>query len=129
MRKIFFVIISCFIFHVAAAQETYFTTENGINTYTKVEYRPEFPGGMQKFYQYVGSNYKYPKVKVSGKVIVQFVIDEEGRLTDIKVLRDLGYGTGEEAVRVLSKCPKWIPGTQDGKPVRVLYALPISVNN
>ncbi|MGE4348010.1 MAG: energy transducer TonB, partial [Flavobacteriaceae bacterium] len=55
-------------------------------------------------------------------------VETDGSLTDIKVIRDLGYGTGAEAVRVLKKSKKWKPGTQNGKPVRVKYTLPISIN-
>ena len=65
---------------------------------------------------------------VSGKVIMQFVVERDGSLTDIKVLRDLGLGTGEEAVRLLKSMPKWKPGIQNGRPVRVAYTLPFSLN-
>jgi periplasmic protein TonB len=64
---------------------------------------------------------------LKGKVYVTFVVEKDGSLTDIKVLRDIGYGTGKEAIRVLSKCPKWMPGEQNGKKVRVLYSLPITI--
>ncbi|HTG67178.1 MAG TPA: energy transducer TonB, partial [Flavobacterium sp.] len=58
---------------------------------------------------------------------VSFVVEKDGSLTDIKVLRDIGYGTGKEAIRVLQKSPKWNPGIQNGKPVRVQYSLPITI--
>jgi periplasmic protein TonB len=93
-----------------------------------IEVKPEFPGGMDKFYSYVGKNYRAPEEEgLRGKVYVTFVVEKDGSLTDIKVLRDIGYGTGKEAIRVLSKCPKWNPGIQNGKPVRVLYSLPITI--
>ena len=57
-----------------------------------------------------------------------FVIDVDGSIIELKVLKDLGYGTGEEAIRVLKESPKWIPGEQNGQPVRVKYALPIALN-
>lgn len=95
--------------------------------YNAVEVRPEFPGGMQKFYEFVGKLYRAPEEEVKGKVLVQFVVEKDGSLTDIKVMRDLGYGTGAEAIRVLKKSPKWKPGIQNGRPVRVLYSLPISI--
>ena len=65
---------------------------------------------------------------VSGKVIMQFVVERDGSLTDIKVLRDLGLGTGEEAIRLLKSMPKWEPGVQNGRPVRVAYTLPFALN-
>ncbi len=95
--------------------------------YSAVEVRPDFPGGIQKFYDFVGKNYKAPEEDIKGKVYVQFVVEKDGTLTDIKVMRDLGYGTGAEAIRVLKKSPKWKPGIQNGRPVRVLYSLPINI--
>lgn len=95
-----------------------------------IEVKPEFPGGMDKFYNFVGKNYRTPEEEgLKGKVYVTFVVEKDGSLTDIKVLRDIGYGTGKEAIRVLQKCPKWNPGIQNGKPVRVLYSLPISIQS
>lgn len=58
-----------------------------------------------------------------------FVVEIDGKLGDIKIIRDIGYGTGEEAIRVLSQCPNWIPGELAGEKVRVLYALPIAINS
>lgn len=96
--------------------------------YTSVEVKPDFPGGIAKFYEYVGRNFRTPEEEgVSGRIIVQFVVEKDGNLTDIKVIRDIGYGTGKEAIRVLNNSPKWKPGVQNGRPVRVLYSLPISI--
>lgn len=95
--------------------------------HSMVEKRPEFPGGVQAFYDFIGKNYRVPKVNLKGKVFVQFVIERDGSLTDIKVLRDIGYGTGKEAIRVLKKSPKWIPGEVNGEVVRVQYSLPINI--
>ncbi len=100
--------------------------------FTSIEQMPDFPGGVAKFYSYVGKTYNYPAAAreqgVSGSVIMSFVVEKDGSLTDIKVLRDLGMGTGDEAVRVLKKSPKWKPGIQNGRPVRVQYTLPIKLN-
>lgn len=91
-----------------------------------LEVQPEFPGGMSGFYKYVGKNYTYPEGEdINGKVMVSFVIEKDGSLTDIKVLRDLGYGTGAEAIRVLKKAPRWNPGEQNGRKVRCAYTMPI----
>lgn len=93
-----------------------------------VEKKPDFSGGLKAFYNYIGQNFKIPDVKgLSGKVVVSFVIEKDGSVTDIKVVRDIGYGTKEEAIRVLKNSPNWIPGEQDGKKVRVLYTLPITI--
>jgi protein TonB len=95
-----------------------------------IEVKPDFPGGIEKFYSYVGKNYQVPEEEgLKGKVFVSFVVEKDGSLTDIKVIRDIGYGTGKEAIRVLKSCPKWNPGEQNGKKVRVLYSLPINIQS
>lgn len=98
--------------------------------FVSLESQPSFPGGMEKFYEYLRKTVKYPAMaqenNVQGKVFLSFVVEKDGRLTDIKVDRKLGSGTDEEAVRVLKASPKWVPGIQNGKPVRVKYNIPIS---
>jgi protein TonB len=102
--------------------------DNQIYNTAGIEVKPEFPGGMAKFYKYVGDNYRAPDEEgLKGKIYVTFVVEKDGSLTDIKVLRDIGYGTGKEAIRVLDRSPRWNPGVQNGKPVRVLYSLPITI--
>jgi protein TonB len=104
--------------------------DNTIYNTAGIEVKPEFPGGMEKFYSYVGKNYQAPEEEgLKGKVYVTFVVEKDGSLTDIKVIRDIGYGTGKEAIRVLNKCPRWNPGEQNGKKVRVLYSLPITIQS
>ncbi len=95
-----------------------------------IEVIPDFPGGMEKIYGFVRRNYQAPEEEgLKGKVFVTFVVEKDGSLTDIKVIRDIGYGTGKEAIRVLNKCPKWNPGEQNGKKVRVQYSLPITIQS
>ncbi|MES2239678.1 MAG: energy transducer TonB [Bacteroidota bacterium] len=84
--------------------------------------------GITNFYQYIGRNYKSPNIQgLSGKVYATFIVDKDGSLTDFKILRDIGHDTGQEAIRVLSKAEKWIPGKMRGIPTKVLYSLPISI--
>ena len=64
---------------------------------------------------------------ISGKIIVSFVVEIDGSLSDIHIIKDLGYGTGKQIVDILKKSPKWKPGIQNGKPVRVMYNLPIVI--
>jgi TonB family protein len=108
------------------------TVSDDILNFSKVDIVPEFPGGMRKFYEYVAQNYDYPATaraqNISGRVTLSFIVEKDGSLSDIKILKDLGYGTGEEAVRLLKNSPKWNPGILNGKPVRVAYALPITLN-
>lgn len=97
-----------------------------------VEEDPEFPGGMDALYQYLASNIRYPekakKEKIEGRVFVSFVIEKDGSVSNIKVLRDIGGGCAEEAMRVVQAMPKWKPGRQRGKRVRTQYTLPINFN-
>lgn len=99
-------------------------------SFAAVEKLPKFPGGDEAFGRYLGKMIRYPPVakenNLQGRVTVSFVVERDGKLTDIKVIRDIGGGCGEEAIRVLSKSPSWSPGIQNGKPVRVAYTMPIN---
>lgn len=99
------------------------------NTYVVVEEMPEFPGGKEALKEYLDSSMVYPamalEANVKGLVMVEFLIDEQGSISRIKVLKGLGYGCDEEVIRVISRMPMWTPGYQDGKAVRVLYRLPV----
>ena len=94
------------------------------------ENAPEFPGGTDSLYAYIARNIKYPeaakKEKIEGRVFVTFVIEKDGQVSSAKILRDIGGGCGEEAIRVVKNMPKWKPGTQRGKPVRFQFNLPVS---
>jgi TonB family protein len=104
------------------------TGENGI--YSRVEQPAEFPGGIENLYKYLAKNLQYPKAarenKVQGKVFITFIIEKDGSLTDFKVLRGIGSGCDEEAIRAMKGSPKWKPAAQDGKQVRQQYTIPIS---
>jgi protein TonB len=103
---------------------------NAIVSFAAVEKLPAFPGGEAAFGNYLSKTIRYPPVakenNTQGRVIVSFVVEKDGSLTDIKVLRDIGGGCGPEAIRVLQKSPHWTPGIQNGKPVRVAYTMPIN---
>ncbi|HAT76172.1 MAG TPA: energy transducer TonB, partial [Flavobacterium sp.] len=102
--------------------------DNTVYNTAGIEVKPDFPGGIEKFNSYVAKNYQAPDEEgLNGKVYVQFVVEKDGSLTDIKVLRDIGYGTGAEAIRVLKKCPRWTAGEQNGKKVRCTFSLPIAI--
>ncbi len=95
--------------------------------FTVVGNDPEFPGGMEALYKYLEENIIYPADAgcEKGVVYVQFIVERDGTITDAHVLKDRCGGCGEEALRVVNSMPKWIPGYQRGKPVRVRYNLPI----
>ncbi len=97
--------------------------------FTVVESMPEFPGGAGELYKYLGQNIKYPPLAkesgIQGRVFVNFVVEPDGSISNVKVLRGIGGGCDEEAVRVVESMPSWKPGKQRGKAVRVSYNLPI----
>jgi len=103
--------------------------DNSIRDFASVEVLPEFQGGMAGWGKYLQKNLKYPPMarenNITGRVIMSFVVEKNGQLTDIKVLRGIGGGCDEEAVRVLKNAPAWKPGIQNGRPVRVAYTMPI----
>ncbi|PZO29918.1 MAG: hypothetical protein DCF13_04880 [Flavobacteriaceae bacterium] len=112
------------------AQEEQTEINEKIYNTAGIQVLPEFPGGMEKFFKYIGQNYKTPEVKgLKGKIFLTFIIEKDGNLSDIKVIRDIGHGTGEEAVRVLKACPAWKPGELNGEKVRVQYSLPITIQS
>ncbi len=95
---------------------------------TALDRMPEFPGGIGSFYKYVGDNFEKPEIDQTVTVLLSFVIEKDGTMTDIKVLRNPGYGLDKEAIRVLKSLKtKWKPGLKNGQSVRVLYQLPIRV--
>ncbi|HHW59441.1 MAG: energy transducer TonB [Bacteroidales bacterium] len=97
--------------------------------FTFVEEYPEFLGGEKALYEYIKNNVNYSelaiKTNIEGTVYVEFVVEKDGSISDVKVLRGIGGGCDEEAVRVVKSMPKWKPGKQRGQPVRVYYTLPI----
>ena len=103
--------------------------EGESDVYQIVEQMPEFPGGVKALMQYVADHIKYPeeakKAGVYGRVFVGFVVEPDGSLSGFKVLRGIGYGCDEEAVRVVKSLPKWKPGMHRGEAVRVSYQIPI----
>ena len=97
--------------------------------YQVVEQMPQFPGGEKALMEYIGKNIVYPveakEKEIQGRVFINFVIEKDGSVSTVKVLRGIGGGCDEEAVRAVSSLPKWKPGIQKGKPVRVSYQIPI----
>jgi protein TonB len=97
--------------------------EQSDSVYTKVDVPPEFPGGMKALGKYIdGKNHHYPKEaranKIEGKVVVQFIINEDGTPSDFKVKEGIGYGCDEAAIEAFKKMPKWKPATVNGTPVK-----------
>jgi protein TonB len=103
---------------------------NNNDVFVAVEVSPEFPGGEAAFGKFLHDHIRYPSVakenNTQGRVFLQFVVERDGSLTDIKIMRDPGSGLGDEALRVLKSSPHWRAGMQNGKQVRVQYTVPVN---
>lgn len=108
--------------------EPIYEGEIGVDTY--VDEEPSFPGGMEAMYKFLAENIKYPQEardnNISGKVYVTFVVETDGRITNPRLLRDIGGGCGQEAIRVVKSMPRWNPGKNNGQPARVQFNLPVN---
>ncbi|WP_298224607.1 TonB family protein [Flavobacterium sp.] len=102
--------------------------DDTLNTTVTVDKVPEFPGGINAFYGYIGENFEKLEIEETVSVVVSFVVEKDGSMTDIKVLRSAAPSIDREAIRVLKSLrTKWKPGLKNGKPVRTEYKLPIKV--
>ena len=103
---------------------------NGERVFMKADVMPSFPGGENAFSEYLKTNLKYPEQakssKVFGRVYVSFTIGRDGTVKNVTLLRGIGSGCDEEALRVINLMPKWNPGQKDGRAVAVQYNLPIN---
>ncbi|MCX2573416.1 energy transducer TonB [Pedobacter sandarakinus] len=124
MRKLIFVAFMgiTLLNKSAVAQKVY--------DFVSVQVQPSYPGGIAKFYEYIHKNIKYPpqakKDIVKGKVFASFIVETDGKLTDVRIVRGLTKETDEEAKRVLMNSPKWNPAMLEGKPVRVRYNINVN---
>jgi len=98
--------------------------------FAMVEKQPEFPGGEEALVKFFSDNIRYPELArtndIWGRVVIQFVIDADGSVSDVIVLKDIGGGCGEEAVRVATTMPEWSPAEQNGRKVPVKFMMPVS---
>ena len=129
MKKfIFMALMAVFGLTTVSAQKTVVAQKNQ-KVFDIVEQMPEYPGGQAALFEYLSKNIKYPadaeKKKVEGKVFVTFVVDTDGKITDVSLMRKVFPSLDAEAVRVISAMPNWIPGKQKGQVVRVKYTVPI----
>ena len=95
-----------------------------------VDEEPSFPGGMEAMYKFLAENIKYPQEakdnNISGRVFVSFIVEPDGSITNPRLLRDIGGGCGQEAIRVVKNMPRWKPGKNCGEAVRVQFNLPVN---
>ena len=130
MKKfIIMALMALFGLTTVSAQKTVVAKKNQ-QVFDVVEKMPEYPGGQAALFEYLNGNVKYPadakKQKIEGRVLVTFVVNTDGSITDIEVVKKAFPSLDAEAVRVISGMPKWIPGEQKGKKVRVKYTVPLN---
>lgn len=127
MNKILFLIVFICFNQISIGQETEQDNASLVNK-EKTDVVPVSTKGT-KLYEYIGRSYRVPDVRgLKGKVVVNFVIDENGNIGDFKIVEDIGHGTAEELIRVLKTTQgKWKAAIKDGKPVKVLYSCPLSI--
>jgi len=130
MKKFLLSLIALFVVSFASAQANTTMIDDAPYNFEDVEIRPEFPGGNNELMNFIGKNFKMPEYEGNGGTLkVAFIIEIDGTVTNVKVVKDLGEGTGAEAKRVVSMSPRWSSGEFRGKKVRVLYELPIKIAN
>ena len=132
MKKVLFMsLMAIFCLTTVSAQKTVVSQKND-DVFDIVEQMPEDPGGMQALMEFLKENIKYPedaqKQKVEGRVLVKFVVETDGSITNLEVVKHAFPSLDAEAVRVLSAMPKWTPGKQKGQVVRVKFVVPINFN-
>ncbi len=129
MRKKLLLFVVLFTINFSIAQSIA-PPKSKVYNYDEVTTKPEFVGGYDKFIKFIGNNYSLQNDEgASGTVKVSFIIEINGAVTNVEIIEDAGGGTGDEARRVLSISPLWIPGRQDGRLVRVLHEFPIKLSN
>ncbi|MBQ2375141.1 MAG: energy transducer TonB [Bacteroidales bacterium] len=128
MKRFLLLLSAIFLTNIAFCQDEVKVSDDEAIFFV-VEVQPEFPGGMDSMYAFIQKNLIYPeKAKaegIEGRVFITFTIEKDGSVSNVKILRGIGGGCDEAAKEVIEKMPKWKPGTQRGKPVRVQFNLPI----
>ena len=130
MKKYLLLLVFAFVAQISFGQATISAIKSIPVEYTTVELRPEFPVGNAEFSKFISKNFVTPDVEgLSGVVNITFVIETDGSINDIKIVKDIGSGAGLAAVAMIKKSPKWSVGQMNGAPVRVRYSLPVTIRN
>ncbi len=132
MKRILFTLAALFFILTGKAQ-TIDTTKNNAKqedkVFVSVEKAPEFPGGMEQFWSFLAKTMRYPakarEQNIQGIVILQMVVEKDGSLSNIQVVRGVSEDLDREAIRLMKLSPKWMPGMQNGQAVRTQYTVPI----
>ena len=125
MKALMFMLALIFSFTTTETQ-----AQKKTKVYDIVEVMPQYPGGMQELMQYLAKNIKYPpkaeKKGIEGKVMINFIVEKDGSISNVKIVRHIHPLLDKEAERVIKAMPRWSPGKQEGKPVRVKFNIPVA---
>lgn len=134
MRAVLFISFIIISFKIVAQQDSTviacYMTDGGIHT--KIDTMPEFPGGNEELFKFLGKNLKYPTCDVcikKGIIYTNFIINEDGSISDIKILKGINEICDKAALDVISIMPDWIPGICQGEKVKTYYSIPIKFSN
>src|SRR5690606_12009242 len=110
-----------------------FASDNDVARFMDNNNEPQFPGGDEALLGFISRNLKYPaearKNNIKGQSVISFIVEKDGSLSNFEIVKPLGYGTDEEAIKVIQRMPKWNPAKQNGVPIRVSFTLPIRFSN
>lgn len=130
MKRIILLLIIFFSIHFASAQPTHTYVDDAPYNYEEVDEKPEYPGGIIEFKTFIGKNLKISDYEGdSGVLKVSFIIETNGKVSNVEIIEDLGEGVGKEAIRVVALSPQWKPGVHKGNKVRVLNEIPIRITS
>ena len=128
MKKLYS-LIACLLFPLLPLMATG-EVDEGEASFIDVEVMPEYPGGQKALFAYLSENIRYPQIakenKIEGRVIVGFVVEKDGSISNVEVVRSVDPSLDKEALRVIKSMPRWKPGKIRGKPVRVKYTVPVN---
>jgi protein TonB len=120
------IILSILLLNISIMAYCQESAKDSIYNTVNVDVKADFPGGIEKFMNFIAKNFRVPEVSnFKGKVISEFIIEKDGSISEIIIIQDPGYGSAEEFIRVLKKSPKWTPGKKNGFPVRTKYQVPL----
>jgi protein TonB len=129
MKKLILIIVLLTAQNMISQTEEVAQIQTDVYDAKDMEIKPDFPGGISKFYQFIGQNFNIPeKGENSGKIYLSFIVETDGKITNIKLLRGINPEMNQEAMRVMKLSPKWIPGKIGEENVRAKYSIPISIN-
>ncbi len=127
--KVLFILLVIISIKANAQKTDTSISENPNVVVTFADVMPFYPGGEEAMYKFIGNNIKYPNIarekEITGTVIVTFVVEEDGAISGVQLLKGIGEGCDEEALRVVKSMPKWIPAKQNGVNVKCRFNLPI----